>query len=618
MSRRIPASSLCPGSSVRPRRSSVDFVVVSIPVVRIRLLLVAVLLCAALAPALLSPIVQAQDEEWQEDTGEATGEELYYEEEPTYDDAATDVDDATEEPVVDDLSWLPNSPYAPLDFSPFETGLAEIPRERMLELQGMIIEADVQQLQQLLEARKLTSQELVLFYVDRIRTYDVGQLNSISQLNPDALYLAHLADVQRSNGEVKGILQGIPVLLKENIATGDSMATTAGAIALAGNPAAHDAYLVQQLRDAGAVILGKTNMTEWANWMHMSIANGYSAFGGQTDTPFGGDPSGSSTGNAVAVTSNFAPLAIGTETIGSIVSPAAYASIVGMHPTVGLVSADNVIPLSPVWDTAGPMGKTVSDIAMTMTIFAGQLDATDSRSAEATPVAGVDFTAAIDPNALQGVRIGLVGPDPSMSEDEVIAAFTTNGVLGSLEAAGAEVVVVHDPGMEEPDWWQIITCGMRDGVNAYLDENQFQDPATLADIIAINNSDPEKYMPLGQARLEEAEYCTVSAEEEEEMAAAATEIAQAHIDNLLVSNDVDALVSLDDSWSLHYGLAGYPAITVPRGLIGDWRGGLTFLGTRCTDAQLIGYAYAFEQTGPYRVVPNLVAEPVEASPESGD
>ena len=471
---------------------------------RIRLILVVVVLLAAAAPVVAHPPVNAQDEEWQEETSDdgAYGEDLYYEGEPTYDDALTPGEEGSEGTAVEeDLSWLPNTPYRPLDFSPFEDALAKITPERMLELQGMIVEADTARLQRLMEDGSLNSQELVLFYIDRIRTYDAGQLNSVIQINPDALYLAHLRDVQRANGESKGPLQGIPVLLKENIATDDSMATTAGAVALADSPAAHDAYLVQQLRDAGAVILGKTNMTEWANWMHMSIANGYSAFGGQTDTPFGGDPSGSSTGNAVAVTSNLAPLAIGTETIGSIISPASYASIVGMHPTTGLISADNIIPLSPDWDTAGPMGKTVADIAMAMTVFAGSLDAADARSAQATPVAGVDFLGALDPNALQGVRLGLVGPDPSMSDEDVLASFAVNGVLESLEAAGAEVVVVHHGGMEEPEWWQIITCGLRSGINAYLTENQIVAPATLADIIAMNNANPEIYMPLGQARL---------------------------------------------------------------------------------------------------------------------
>jgi amidase len=588
-------------------------------VIRIRLFLVAVLLLAAFVPVVTHPVVHAQDDEWQEETEDdgSYGEDLYYEEEPTYDDALPEDDGSSEESgEEEDLSWLPNTPYLPLDFSPFEEALAVIPPERMIELQGMIVEADVAQLQQHMEAGKLTSQELVLFYIDRIRTYDAGQLNSVTQINPDALYLAHLRDVQRTNGESKGPLQGIPVLLKENIATNDAMATTAGAIALAESPAAHDAYLVQQLRDAGAVILGKTNMTEWANWMHMSVANGYSAFGGQTDTPFGGDPSGSSTGSAVALTSNFAPLAVGTETIGSIISPATYASVVGMHPTTGLISSDNIIPLSPAWDTAGPMGKTVTDIAMAMTVFAGQLDTADARAARATPVAGVDFLSALDPNALQGVRLGIVGPDPSMSDEEILASFNVNGVLDALEVAGAEVVIVYPPGMEEPEWWQVIACGLRDGINAYLAENQLE-PASLADIIAINNSDPEKYMPLGQARLEEAEYCDLSAEELAELTAGATEMAQAYLDDLLVANDIDALVSLDDSWSFQYGLAGYPAITVPRGLIGDWRGGLTFIGPSCSDAALIGYAYAFEQTGPHRIVPNLVVIPAEGTPASG-
>ncbi len=588
-------------------------------VIRIRLFLVAVLLLAAFVPVVTHPVVHAQDDEWQEETEDdgSYGEDLYYEEEPTYDDALPEDDGSSEESgEEEDLSWLPNTPYLPLDFSPFEEALAVIPPERMIELQGMIVEADVAQLQQHMEAGKLTSQELVLFYIDRIRTYDAGQLNSVTQINPDALYLAHLRDVQRTNGESKGPLQGIPVLLKENIATDDAMATTAGAIALAESPAAHVAYRVQQLRDAGAVILGKTNMTEWANWMHMSVANGYSAFGGQTDTPFGGDPSGSSTGSAVALTSNFAPLAVGTETIGSIISPATYASVVGMHPTTGLISSDNIIPLSPAWDTAGPMGKTVTDIAMAMTVFAGQLDTADARAARATPVAGVDFLSALDPNALQGVRLGIVGPDPSMSDEEILASFNVNGVLDALEVAGAEVVIVYPPGMEEPEWWQVIACGLRDGINAYLAENQLE-PASLADIIAINNSDPEKYMPLGQARLEEAEYCDLSAEELAELTAGATEMAQAYLDDLLVANDIDALVSLDDSWSFQYGLAGFPAITVPRGLIGDWRGGLTFIGPSCSDAALIGYAYAFEQTGPHRIVPNLVVIPAEGTPASG-
>ncbi len=593
-------------------------------VIRSRLLLIAVLLFAVLVPVVSHPVVHAQDEESQGDASDdgATGEDLYYEEaptyeeEPTYDDAQLGDEGTPDDSVEEvDLSWLPNTPYRPLDFSPFEEALAKITPERMIELQGMIVEADVQQLQQLMEAGKLSSQELILFSIDRIRTYDAGQLNAITQINPDALYLAHLRDVQRTNGESRGPLQGIPVLLKENIATDDSLATTAGAIALADSTPSHDAFLVQQLRDAGAVILGKTNMTEWANWMHMSIANGYSAFGGQTDSPFGGDPSGSSTGNAVAVTSNFAPLAIGTETIGSIISPASYASIVGMHPTTGLISSDNIIPLSPIWDTAGPMGKTVTDIATAMTVFVGQLDTAETRSALATPVAGIDFMGALDPNALQGVRLGLVGPDPSMSDEDVLASFNINGVLDSLQAAGAEVVVVQQPGMEEPDWWRIIACGLRDGVNAYLAANQLE-PATLADIIAFNNSDPDLYMPLGQARLEEAQDCELTSAEESELTSESTTMTQTYIDDLLVSNNLDALVSLDDSWSFQYGLAGYPAITVPRGLIGDWRGGLTFIGTSNTDAQLIGYAYAFEQTGPYRVVPNLVVTSVDGTPES--
>ena len=204
-------------------------------------------------------------------------------------------------------------------------------------------------------------------------------------------------------------------------------------------------------------------------------------------------------------------------TPSSIVSPSTYASVVGMHPTIGLISSDNIIPLSPAWDTAGPMGKTVTDIAMAMTVFAGQLDTADVRSALATPVAGVDFMSALDPNALQGVRLGLVGPDPSMSEDDVLASFNINGVLESLEAAGAEVVVVQPPGMDEPDWWQIIACGLRDGVNAYLAENQME-PATLADIIAFNNADPRHTCRWDRHGSKKRSICEMSAADRAQLA----------------------------------------------------------------------------------------------------
>ena len=580
-----------------------------------------------------TPLVEHSATIAQDDAGEyeedpATYDEsLYYEEEPAYDDALPPGEQGVYDeeglqiegtPASEDLSWLPHTPYRPLDFSPFTEALAAISPERMAELDTLIVEADIAQLTASMDAGQLTSQELVLFSIDRIMKYDVGQLDAITQIAPDALYQAHLRDIQRTNGESKGPLQGIPVLLKENIATGDSLATTAGAIALADAPAAHDAYLVQQLRSAGAVILGKTNMTEWANWMHMSFANGYSAFGGQTQSPFGGDPSGSSTGSAVAVTANFAPLAIGTETIGSIISPATFASLVAMHPTTGAVSSDNIIPLSPQLDTAGPMGKSVRDIAIAMSVFTSTLDRSDPRSAAATPMAGVDFMAALDPNALQGVRLGIVPFDPRLADEDTLAIFDSTGAISALEAAGAEVVVIHPAGLPEVEWWQLIACGMRDGIDAYLAENGLTDPGSLADIVAINATDPERYIPLGQARLEEAAQCERSPAEVTALADEIVSSAQRYLDDLFAANEVDALVTLDDTYSLEYGLARYPAITVPRGGHDELSPtSLTFVGTRGSDATLIGYAYAFEQTGPYRIEPRLVEQlGPEATPES--
>lgn len=588
---------------------------------RFRFFFILLLLITLGTPFVNHPLANAQDDFGETEEETATwDEDLYYQEEPAWDESVPAEDqnvydeslDASPEP--EDLSWLPHTPYQPIDFSPFTEALAAITPARMTELEQMIVEADITQLESLMAANQLTSQELVLFYIDRIMKYDVGQLDSITQINPDALYQAHLRDIQRTNGENKGPLQGIPVLLKENIATGDTLATTAGAIALADTPARRDAYLVQQLRDAGAVILGKTNMTEWANWMHMSFANGYSAFGGQTVSPFGDDPSGSSTGNAVAITANFAPLAIGTETIGSIISPSSRASVVGMHPTLGVVSNDNVIPLSPRLDTPGPMGKTVSDIAIAMTVFASTLDRADARSGMATPVAGIDFMTALDPNALQGVRLGIVPWDPDVSDEETLAFYDATGSISALEAAGAQIVVIHPSGMPDLDWWQLFTCGIRDGVDSYLTQNGISDPGSLADIVAINESDPERYIPLGQERLEEAANCTLSATELDTMASDIENTAQDYLDAVFQENDVAALVTLEDVYSLEYGLAGYPAITVPRG--GTFPTSLTFVGPQCSDAALVGFAYAYEQTGQYRIVPDLVANaPVDATPE---
>ncbi len=585
----------------------------------VRLALVALLLLVTAAPLFGHPATLAQDDsEDSAEDGATYDENLYYDEEPTYDEGTFDDSEygAEETPEVTDLSWLPAEPYEPLDFSPFAEALAAVGPARMAELQQMIVGTDVTGLEALMQAGALTSQELVLFCIDRIMTYDAGQFDSITQIAPDALYQAHLRDIQRANGENKGLLQGIPVLLKENVATGDGMATTAGAIALADSPAQRDAYLVQQLRNAGAVILGKTNMTEWANWMHLSFANGYSAFGGLTTSPFGGDPSGSSTGSAVAVTSDFAPLAIGTETIGSIISPSSGASIVGMHPTTGLVSGDNIIPLSPQFDTAGPMGKTVTDIAVAMTVFASTLDTADARSSLATPVAGADFMAALDPQALRGVRLGVVPPDAGLSDEETLAVFDSTGAISALEAAGAEVIVVRPDGMPDTEWWQAIACGMRDGIDAYLAQNGISDPGSLADIIAINDSDPARYIPLGQERLREAASCELSADEIATLANDVASAARANLDNVFAAYDVAALITLDDTYALDYGLAGYPAITVPRGGYDELSPtSLTFVGPSCSDAALVGYAYAFEQTGPYRIQPSLVA--MQATPESG-
>lgn len=502
------------------------------------------------------------------------------------------------------------APHRPLDFRPFEDALAGLTEQQRCWLDQFIPEATTPQLQSDIGLGRYSGVELVTYYLDRIRRYDGTKLRSVIDLNPDILALAAERDAERASGQMRGPLHGIPILLKDNIGTGDRLRTTAGAAALSAAHCDRDAHLVRGLRDAGAIILGKANLSEWAYWMSYIAPSGYSALGGQVVCPYGAgiDPVGSSTGSAVAVSANLAAISVGTETAGSIVGPSSRASLVGMKPTLGLISRDRVLPISDECDSAGPIGRTVTDVALMLTAMAAERDPRDRQSHRAEGVHGTDFTAFLDGDGLRGKRIGVIGIELTgpADDDWIIGNSGLAGTVQAMKTAGARVSVVRPapfdfsgPGFV-PEW----NWGLREGVNDYLAATNA--PArTLAEIIDFNDENPTRYAPWGQDRLRDCLWSPLGEGEARQIARANRQQAREYLSALFDAEDLDVLVGIDTLQSLIYPFAGFPAITVPAGIPWGVPVGVTFIGRPKSDSDLIAMAYAFEQASRFRVPPSL-------------
>ena len=489
-------------------------------------------------------------------------------------------------------------------------------------------EATIDHLQQQMQGGRLTAKELTAAYLRRIAEVDRAgpKLNAVIELNPDALNIAEQLDAERKAGHVRGPLHGIPVLIKDNIATADKMETTAGSLALVVAKPPSDAAIVTQLRAAGAVILGKTNLSEWANFRGDKSISGWSARGGQTHNPYALDrnTSGSSSGSAAAVSANLCVVAIGTETDGSIVSPASVVGLVGVKPTVGLVSRTGIIPISASQDTAGPMTRTVRDAALLLEAITA-LDARDAATQQRPAGLAVNYSAALKPGALRGARLGVIhgpfGMDPRL---EPILAHAVE----AMKAAGAEVV---DLG-EFPDFnkandpeLQVMFYEYKDGLNAYFATlGAGSRVKSLAGLIAFNEAHAAQELPFfGQELLVKAQAKGPLTEQAYlDARAACLKVTRTEgIDALLVKNKLDALVSLTNgpAWltdpvngdaytggsSSPAAVAGYPSVTVPAG---EYRGlpvGLSFYGTAWTEAKLLSYAADFEAGTKARRAPQL-------------
>jgi len=486
-------------------------------------------------------------------------------------------------------------------------------------------EISITELQKKFQSGRLTSVAVTKMYLDRISKIDHAgpHLKSVLKINPDALTIAASLDAERKSGKVRGPLHGIPVLLKDNIETGDQMPTTAGSLALAENRAAHDAFIVDKLRKAGAVILGKTNLSEWANFRSTKSTSGWSSVGGQTLNPYYLDrnPLGSSSGSAVAVSANLCAVAVGTETDGSIVAPAGVNGIVGIKPTVGLISRSGIIPISNAQDSAGPMGRTVRDAAILLGILAGQ-DASDHATSGNSNV-NVNYESFLRPDYLKGKRIG-VERSLTIKNDPLHALFLS--AIRKMEDAGAIIVDVElmeqFNGLDAKEF-EMMKYEFKDGINRYLASTNGS-VRNLASLIEFNNHHADKVMPyFKQEIFESAEQKgDLNSKEYLDDSVFILRKAQEIIRTTLQSKQLDALSGItlgpacsidliygDKTGDIYFGtpsaIAGFPHITVPCGRVYDLPVGLSFCGDAYSESGLIGMAYAFEQLTMHRKPPEF-------------
>jgi amidase len=476
--------------------------------------------------------------------------------------------------------------------------------------------ATVASLGQALEAGELTSAALTAFYTGRIERLNPG-LHAVITVSPDALDQAAASDAARARGAARGPLEGIPVLIKDNIAAA-GLPATAGSPALAGAESG-DAFLVARLRAAGAVIAGKANLSEWANIRAARSSSGWSTLGGQTVNPHGRgrNPSGSSSGSAAAVAAGMAPLAVGTETDGSIVSPASACGVVGLKPTVGLVSRGGIVPISAVQDTAGPMTRCVADAAALLGVLAGP-DPGDEATA-ASEGRAADYPGFLDPGALAGARLG-IWRDGSKSAGPATAAVL-DAAVERLRACGAEVIdPVPLPGADEAGEPEIAALlhELKHDLNAYLAKLPGEHPMTLAELIGYNRAHADRVLAcFGQDLFEQAEATSGDLADAGYLAARgeARRLARTALDGALAEHRLDAVVSLtggparlidhllgdlfDFSTSGPAAVCGHPSISVPAGRVGGLPVGLLLAGPAWSEPRLIAMAFAFEQaTGP--------------------
>lgn len=487
-------------------------------------------------------------------------------------------------------------------------------------------ETTVTELQQKMQEGKYTSKSITEMYLKRIEAIDKNgpRLNAVIEINPDALNTAARMDSERKAGKVRGPMHGIPVLIKDNIDTGDKMMTTAGSLALLGHRAANDAFIVKQLRAAGAVLLGKTNLSEWANFRSTRSTSGWSSRGGQTKNPciLNRNPSGSSSGSGAAVAANLCAVAVGTETDGSVIAPSSFCGIVGIKPTVGLLSRAGIIPISATQDTAGPMARTVKDAAILLTVLAG-VDSNDPVTNQSQGKAEKDYTVFLNADALIGKRIGI---EKSFLKGHEGVVDLLKQAIALLEKKGATIVEVEllkatkEAGAGE---FTVLQYEFKDGLNRYLKKAKAK-CGSLADVIAFNKKNEANAMPFfKQETLESSEAKQGLDSKEYTDALEKTLGSRKIIDDLMKEHRLDAiagtsigpacctdLINGDYDTGFYFcppaAMAGYPHITVPMGNVHQLPIGLSFMAGAYQEPAILGIAFAFEQASKKRTAPKFI------------
>jgi len=488
-------------------------------------------------------------------------------------------------------------------------------------------ELTVRELQAGMASGRWTAVALTGAYLERISAVD-GSLRSVIEGNPDALEIAARLDAERRAGHVRGPLHGIPVLVKDNLATADRMETTAGSLALVGARPSRDAFAVRRLREAGAVLLGKTNLSEWANFRSTRSSSGWSARGGQCRNPYCLDrsPCGSSSGSGAAVAANLAAVAVGTETDGSVVCPSHACGLVGVKPTLGLVSRSGIVPIAHSQDTAGPMARTVADAAALLEVLAG-VDPDDAATAAAGRPGALDLTAALDPDGLRGARIGVARKDffgyhPG-ADRLAEQALQVMKDLGATVVDPADIPHVGDYDDAELD---VLLYEFKAGLARYLREwAPSAEVRNLADVVQFNRANRLREMPyFGQELfLQAVERGPLTDRSyRKALSRCRTLSREKGLDAVLEGLRLDAIVAPTGgpAWPVdlvngdHFlgasstpaAVSGYPSITVPAGQVHGLPVGITFIGRAWSESTLIRLAYAFEQATLHRQSPRFV------------
>ncbi|HEX9936971.1 MAG TPA: amidase [Longimicrobium sp.] len=520
--------------------------------------------------------------------------------------------------------------YAPgLSASPLGGPPASAPPRHAAVPQFELEEATVQQMQDWMRAGRYTARSLAEAYLARIAEVDRQgpTLRSVIETNPDALQIADAMDAERRAGQVRGPLHGIPVLIKDNIDTADRMMTTAGSYALDGTPAPRDAFVAARLRAAGAVIIGKANLSEWANFRSTHSSSGWSGRGGQVRNPYALDrsPCGSSSGSGAAIAANLAAVAVGTETDGSIVCPSSANSVVGIKPTLGLVSRSGIIPISHSQDTAGPMARTVADAAALLSVLAG-VDPRDGATAAARAHIAPDYTRFLDPAGLKGARIGVARA--KMFGDERHTDRVVNAAIEQMRGLGATIVDPADiPHLGDygGDEFTVLLYEFKADLNAYLaSRGATAKVKTLKEVIDYNERDPREMPYFGQEiMLMAQEKGPLTEKKYVDARARSLRLAgRVGIDAVMTRHRLDAIVAPTGSvpWPIdlllgdHFmvgsstpaAVAGYPNVTVPAGYAFGLPVGISFIGRAWSEPTLIKLAFAFEQGTKHRKPPKLL------------